>query len=153
VSGVPALRHHKVGRGQSDDSLYIEALGRPRYGEGDRRRAGGEGATLMPVAVHKPQGIYQKVRGRAPDMIAYFEDLAWRSMGSVGLNGLYTMENDTGPGDANRAPFGLMIFHDPQAPKGGQVLEGAQLYDIVPTVLDRYDIPAPKGLRGKVLPI
>ena len=107
----------------------------------------------MPVKVHKPQQIYQKVRGRAPDLIVYFDDLAWRSVGSVGLNSLYTVENDTGPDDANHAPFGLMIFHDPKAPKGGQVLEGAQLYDIVPTVLDRYDIPAPKGLRGKILPI
>ncbi|MDA0265525.1 MAG: alkaline phosphatase family protein [Cyanobacteria bacterium] len=107
----------------------------------------------MPVKVHKPQEIYQKVRGRAPDLIVYFDDLAWRSVGSVGINNLYTVENDTGPDDANHAPFGLMIFHDPKAPKGGQVLEGAQLYDIVPTVLDRYDIPAPKGLRGKVLPV
>lgn len=107
----------------------------------------------MPVKVYKPQEIYQKVRGRAPDLIVYFDDLAWRSVGSVGIDGLYTIENDTGPDDANHAPFGLMIFHDPKAPKGGQVLTGAQLYDIVPTVLDRYDIPAPKGLRGKVLPV
>ncbi|PSR13016.1 phosphodiesterase, partial [filamentous cyanobacterium CCP3] len=51
------------------------------------------------------------------------------------------------------APLGLMIFHDPQEPKGGQVLEGAQLYDLVPTLLNRYGIEAPAGLRGKVLAI
>lgn len=108
---------------------------------------------LLPVKVFKPQQIYQKVRGVAPDLIVYFDDLAWRSVGSVGLNTFYTVENDTGPDDANHAPFGLMIFHDPKAPKGGQVLEGAQLYDILPTVLKRYGLSLPDGLRGKALPV
>jgi predicted AlkP superfamily phosphohydrolase/phosphomutase len=107
----------------------------------------------MPIKVFKPQEIYQKVRGRAPDLIVYFDDLAWRSVGSIGLNSLYTVENDTGPDDANHAPFGLMIFHDPRQPKQGQVLTGAQLYDIVPTVLHRYGLTPPAGLRGKVLPV
>jgi predicted AlkP superfamily phosphohydrolase/phosphomutase len=107
----------------------------------------------MPIKVFKPQEIYQKVRGRAPDLIVYFDDLAWRSVGSIGLNSLYTVENDTGPDDANHAPFGLMIFHDPRQPQQGQVLTGAQLYDIVPTVLHRYGLTPPAGLRGKVLPV
>jgi len=105
------------------------------------------------VKVFRPQQIYQKVRGRAPDLIVYFDDLAWRSVGSVGVGDLYTVENDTGPDDANHAPFGLMIFHDPRSPKQGQVLEGAQLYDILPTFLNRFNVEAPKDLRGKVLDI
>ena len=111
-----------------------------------------EGNALS-VKVFKPQEIYQKVRGRAPDLIVYFDDLAWRSVGSVGINSIHTVENDTGPDDANHAPFGLMIFHDPKASKGGQVLQGAQLYDIMPTMLHRYGIDAPDKLRGKVLDI
>jgi len=103
--------------------------------------------------VMKPQEIYQKVRGIAPDLIAYFDELAWRSLGTVGTGSIHSTENDTGPDDANHAPFGLMIFHDPAQPKQGQVLEGAQLYDILPTLLDRYGVEAPKGLRGKVLPV
>jgi predicted AlkP superfamily phosphohydrolase/phosphomutase len=105
------------------------------------------------VKVFRPQEIYQKVRGRAPDLIVYFDDLAWRSVGSVGVGDLYTVENDTGPDDANHAPFGLMIFHDPRSPQNGQVLEGAQLYDILPTMLHRYGIEAPQDLRGKLLNI
>jgi predicted AlkP superfamily phosphohydrolase/phosphomutase len=107
----------------------------------------------LPVKVFKPQEIYQKVRGRAPDLIVYFDDLAWRSVGSVGINGLYTVENDTGPDDANHAPLGLMIFYDPVAPKGGQEIQEAQLYDIMPTLLHRYGLEAPTGLRGKVLAV
>ncbi|MGB3136192.1 MAG: phosphodiesterase, partial [Nodosilinea sp.] len=107
----------------------------------------------LPVKVFKPQEIYQKVRGRAPDLIVYFDDLAWRSVGSVGINSFYTVENDTGPDDANHAPLGMMIFHDPKSPQGGQVMQGAQLYDIVPTLLSRYGVEAPAGLRGKVLSV
>ncbi|MBE9076917.1 alkaline phosphatase family protein [Romeria aff. gracilis LEGE 07310] len=103
------------------------------------------------VKAHIPQKIYQKVRGIAPDLITYFDDLAWRSVGSVGGGSLYAANNDTGPDDANHAPLGLFIFHDPQQPKGGQRLEGAQLYDILPTLLDRYGIEPPVKLRGRVL--
>ncbi|MBD0334711.1 MAG: alkaline phosphatase family protein [Cyanobacteria bacterium Co-bin13] len=105
------------------------------------------------IKAYNPQQVYQKVRGVAPDLIVYFDDLAWRSVGSVGLNSFFTVENDTGPDDANHAPYGLMIFHDPKQPKQGQVLEGAQLYDIVPTLLDRFGITPPAGLRGKRLPV
>jgi predicted AlkP superfamily phosphohydrolase/phosphomutase len=101
--------------------------------------------------VFKPQQIYQKVRGIAPDLIVYFGDLGWRSVGTVGGNPIYTTDNDTGPDDANHAQYGLMIFHDPQQPGQGQQLHEAQLYDIVPTLLSRYQLPMPAGLRGKVL--
>lgn len=103
--------------------------------------------------VFKPQEIYQKVRGIAPDLIVYFGELAWRSIGTVGGGSLYTTDNDTGPDDANHAQYGLMIFYDPQNPRSGQQLQGAQLYDILPTLLHRFNIAAPAGLRGKVLPI
>ncbi len=107
--------------------------------------------TPMPNRIFKPQQIYQKVRGVAPDLIAYFDELAWRSVGTVGSGDRYTVNNDTGPDDANHAPFGLMIFHDPQNPKRGDRLEAATLYDILPTLLNRYNITPPPGLRGKVL--
>ena len=34
--------------------------------------------------VHKPQDVYPEVRGVAPDLIVYFGDLDWRSVGAVG---------------------------------------------------------------------
>jgi predicted AlkP superfamily phosphohydrolase/phosphomutase len=107
----------------------------------------------MENRVFKPQQIYQKVRGVAPDLIVYFAELAWRSVGTVGGNSLYTIENDTGPDDANHAQYGMIIFHDPQQPQAGQWLENAQLYDVLPTLLDRFGIQPPPGLRGKVLPL
>jgi predicted AlkP superfamily phosphohydrolase/phosphomutase len=103
--------------------------------------------------VFKPQQVYQKVRGIAPDLIVYFGDLSWRSIGSIGDGEIYTTENDTGADDANHAQFGLFIFYDPAAPAGGQQLTNAQIYDILPSLLSRYQLTAPAGLRGKVLPL
>lgn len=106
----------------------------------------------LPTKVYEPQEIYQRVRGIAPDAIAYFDDLAWRSVGLVGGE-LFVTSNDTGPDDANHAPYGLMIFHDPVRPQGGRELHDAQLYDILPTLLARYTVSSPPRLRGKVLPM
>jgi predicted AlkP superfamily phosphohydrolase/phosphomutase len=103
--------------------------------------------------VFKPQNIYQRVRGVAPDLLVYFNRLAWRSIGTVGNDSLLVTENDTGPDDANHAPFGLIISYDPRSPQQGQVLEGATLYDLVPTLLHRYGLTPPRGLRGQVLNI
>ncbi|WP_346290154.1 alkaline phosphatase family protein [Sphaerothrix gracilis] len=113
----------------------------------------GPAGESLNIEIFRPQQIYQKVRGLAPDLIAYFDRLAWRSVGSVGSGAFYTTDNDTGPDDANHAQYGLMIFHDPQQPQDGQVLSEAQIYDILPTLLGRYHLAAPAGLRGKVLPV
>ena len=101
--------------------------------------------------VFTPQQLYRSVRGVAPDLIVYFGDLAWRAVGTVGGGEIYTTENNTGPDDANHAQYGLMIFHDPQHPGQGSKLTGAQIYDVLPTLLTRYGLQAPVGLRGKVL--
>ena len=55
----------------------------------------------MGTKVHKPQDVYPEVRGVAPDLIVYFGDLDWRSVGAVGNPSIYTFENDTGPDGAN----------------------------------------------------
>lgn len=106
------------------------------------------------VKAHRPQDLYQRVRGIAPDLVVYFQDLAWRAIGSVGMGSWYCQENDTGPDDANHAQQGLFIFSDPQQPpKNSGAIAGAQIYDILPTLLDRFDIEAPSNLRGKALSI
>jgi predicted AlkP superfamily phosphohydrolase/phosphomutase len=100
--------------------------------------------------VFTPQQLYRKVRGVAPDLIVYFGDLAWRAIGKVGGGELYTLENDTGPDDANHAQYGMFIFYDPSHPEHGQKIAGAQIYDILPSLLARYAIQAPASLRGQV---
>lgn len=101
--------------------------------------------------VFMPQQIYRKVRGIAPDLLVYFGDLAWRSVGSVGTGSFFTQENDTGPDDANHAQHGLFIWYDPQRLGGGKRLDEARIYDILPSLLARFKINAPGGLGGNVL--
>jgi predicted AlkP superfamily phosphohydrolase/phosphomutase len=101
--------------------------------------------------VFVPQRLYRAVRGVAPDLIVYFGDLAWRAVGTVGGDGIFTQENDTGPDDANHAQHGLFIWRDPQRPGGGRRLDNAQIYDILPTLLRRFNMPVPAGLRGTML--
>lgn len=103
------------------------------------------------TVIYKPQDIYHRVRGVAPDLIAYWGNLSWRSVGSFGHGGYYTLENDTGPDDANHAHNGLFILYDPQSSGGGQVVEGKQLMDVAPTLLELMGMPVPADMQGKRL--
>ncbi|MFQ5853698.1 MAG: alkaline phosphatase family protein, partial [Candidatus Binatia bacterium] len=99
--------------------------------------------------VFKPQQVYRAVRGIAPDLIVYFGNLRWRSVGSVGLGAIHTFENDTGPDDANHSEEGIFILREPGG--RGQQLQGLSLLDIAPTILARFGIAAPAGMQGKVI--
>ncbi|MGB6987091.1 MAG: alkaline phosphatase family protein [Candidatus Aquilonibacter sp.] len=65
--------------------------------------------TPMQTQIFRPHEIYREVRAIAPDMMVYFDDLLWRAVGTVGYDGIYTYENDTGPDDANHAQHGIFI--------------------------------------------
>jgi len=99
----------------------------------------------------RPQQIYRLVRGIAPDLMVYFGDLSWRSVGSLGHGNIHTFENDTGPDTCNHARNGLFILYDPRNPGEGQKIEGAQIYDVAATILDLFDLPAPPGAAGRSL--
>ncbi len=103
------------------------------------------------VKVYKPQQIYQSVRGIAPDLIAYFGELAWRSVGSVGMDSLYTVTNDTGPDDANHAQYGMYIYVDPQPAKPPTPIQDISIYDVVPSLLSRFGLSSPPKLRGRAV--
>ena len=94
-----------------------------------------------------PEALYQNSRGVAPDLLVYFGDLAWRSIGTVGWNSIHVFENDTGPDDANHAQQGMFIFHDPQHDFGGKRLSGLHLMQIAPTVLQQFGIPVPFDMQ------
>lgn len=96
----------------------------------------------------KPEEIYREVNGVAPDLIVYFGDLFWRSVGSIGHGSYYTFENDTGPDDCNHAQYGIAILYDPRNPGNGEQFTGAQLMDIAPTILELMDVPVPDDMYG-----
>ncbi len=101
--------------------------------------------------VFKPQEIYHKVRNVPPDLIVYWGNLSWRSVGSFGHGGWYTFENDTGPDDANHATNGMFILYDPRLPDTHREIKGRQLMDVAPTILDLMSVPVPPDMQGKRL--
>ena len=104
----------------------------------------------LDTTVFKPQEIYESVNRIAPDLMVYFGDLHWRCAGTVGYGRHYTLENDTGPDDANHAQEGMFIIHNPQKSGQGQV-NPYQLMDIAPTVLSLMDIDIPSQMQGRVI--
>ncbi len=104
----------------------------------------------MGTKAFKPEALYRDPANVPPDLLIYFGDLDWRSVGSVGGRELYTFENDTGPDDANHAQHGIFIFHDPRNPRHGQRIADISIYDIAPTLLARLGQPIAPDMIGKV---
>src|SRR5260370_27323540 len=103
----------------------------------------------MGTAVYKPQEIYRECNGVPPDLVVYFGDLFWRSVGTVGHGSIYTFDNDTGPDDCNHAQFGIVIKHEPDAHEapGGRELTALHLMDTTTTILRRLDAPVPADMQ------
>jgi predicted AlkP superfamily phosphohydrolase/phosphomutase len=104
----------------------------------------------MATQAYKPQEIYREVNGVAPDLIVIFDDLQWRSVGTVGNPDVYTFENDTGPDDANHAQMGMYVYSHPSLQPRGRV-DDASLYDVAPTVLAMLGEPVPSDMKGRAL--
>jgi predicted AlkP superfamily phosphohydrolase/phosphomutase len=98
--------------------------------------------------VFKPQEIYHEVNGVAPDLIVYFGDLLWRSVGSLGYGSYHTFENDTGPDDCNHAQNGMVILYDPLNPGNHRPVKKAQLMDVAPTIMEYFGLPVPADMQG-----
>lgn len=95
--------------------------------------------------VFRPEEIYRQVKNTAPDLIAYFGDLYWRSVGKVGYQKIHINENDTGPDDCNHSQYGAFILAAPGCSLQGE-MQDVHLLDLAPTLLELggYD-PLPEA--------
>jgi len=96
--------------------------------------------------VFYPERIYPETRGDKPDMMVYFDNLYWRSAGTLGYPTPYLLENDTGPDDAVHAVDGIFTLYLPGMSNSKQVR--LSIYDFAPTILKLFGIQK-EGLRGK----
>ena len=79
------------------------------------------GCRALPSAVSTVNGV-------APDLIVYFGDLDWRSVGAVGLGSIHTFENDTGPDEANHDWHGIFMLYDPSTPRAAPNFEDLPVF-------------------------
>ena len=84
--------------------------------------------------VLRPEELYSEVNGIPPDLFVYFGDLRWRSIGTIGWNRIHFHENDTGPDDANHAPYGILIS------RPGDTKTGRSLLEIKGMILEHFGL-------------
>lgn len=98
-----------------------------------------EGRT-MSNHVFEPDKLYGNAVGDKPDLMVYFDDLYWRSAGTVGHDSLYLSENDTGPDDSVHSMDGVFMLRVPGRDLGGRQLVGLRVEDIGPSLLKIYGL-------------
>jgi predicted AlkP superfamily phosphohydrolase/phosphomutase len=109
---------------------------------------GDENGAPIGTRVYRPEDIYRHVNGVAPDLIAIFGNLHWRSIGQVGTGTVHLFENDTGPDDANHAENGVLIAAGPGIPQQNAPISGMSLLDFMPTALELYGLEPPENAQG-----
>jgi predicted AlkP superfamily phosphohydrolase/phosphomutase len=129
---VPAEDYERV---RAELKEKLEALGDP------------EGNPIGTVA-HRPEDLYAECRGVVPDLLVYFGDLSWRSIGLVGGGEVHVFENDTGSDDANHAHEGLYVIAGQGIPAGQGPQQNIQ--DVAPTLLHLLGEPVPPDMEGSV---
>ena len=99
--------------------------------------------------VFYPEDIYPEARGDRPDMMVYFDNLYWRSAGTLGYESVYLKENDTGPDDAVHSEYGVLSLYIPSIER--PVYITSSIYDFAPTVLGLLGIKCNTAFHGKSL--
>lgn len=97
-----------------------------------------------------PEDLYVETKGIPPDLMVYFDGLAWRALGGVGPNpeaygdDVFTLRNDRGPDGANHDFSGICISNfkvDSDTTNGSFQRPGTvSINDIMSTVLNYFDI-------------
>ena len=117
----------------------------------DMRKIEGPNGETMKNIIYRPEELYKVTNGDPPDLIAYFDDLYWRSAGTVGHKDMYLPENDKGPDDAVHDWDGIFMIYDPQETLGKGNFGTINIIDIAPTMLKLMGLPIPEDMEGKSL--
>ncbi|BAS28109.1 alkaline phosphatase family protein [Limnochorda pilosa] len=149
--------------------LFVNLKGREPQGtvdpseyEGFRRQLreelealGDEEGRPIGTRVVIPQEVYREVRNLPPDMEVDFGDLRWRSSGAVGGGQIHLRGGEDGIEGANYDWHGIFIMADRKDLAGparkGEPLEGLQLMDVAPTILESLGVPRPSSVHGRVV--
>jgi predicted AlkP superfamily phosphohydrolase/phosphomutase len=100
--------------------------------------------------VFYPEDLYGECIGSKPDMMVYFDNLFWRSAGTLGHNALYLSENDTGPDDSVHWMDGVFLIYNKRKENKNIRLNRLSIYDVAPTILEMMNVDVPSDMEGKV---
>jgi predicted AlkP superfamily phosphohydrolase/phosphomutase len=102
--------------------------------------------------IWRPHEMYKQPTGELSDLMAFFGDLSWRAIGTLGHNAIHIFENDTGPDDAVHDWDGMFMIYDPAQNLGG-INRNLHVLDIAPTVLQAMGLKIPADMTGNALKI
>jgi predicted AlkP superfamily phosphohydrolase/phosphomutase len=105
----------------------------------------------LETSVFKPEEIYCRTRGVAPDLITYARRPYWRkAWGGIGSPTAHTLRNITVADDSKQSQFGAFILAASNSSVRGEII-GAHLLDMAPTVLDLAGYETPPSMQGRSL--
>ena len=106
----------------------------------------------MKNSIMEPLKLYGTAKGDKPDLMVYFDDLDWRSAGTVGHDSLYLFENDTGPDDSVHSMDGVFMMYRPGRDLKGREVKGARAEEMAPTILSMLGVePKGAGFGGRAI--
>jgi len=103
---------------------------------------------VMNTQVHKPEELYPVCIGDKPDLMVYFDNLDYRSAGTIGHKSLYLSENDTGPDDSVHSMEGVFVLHDPEETLAPRSLGSVEITDVSPALARLIGLPPPDVAEG-----
>lgn len=112
--------------------------------------------------VEQPEHIYRSTRGFAPDLLVFFGDLRFRSIGSVGHGRFVVPHDDRGQDTCNHDWNGIFVMgkagqgdaahhstgQRDDAHHGGPTA-GIEIYDVQATIAGLFDLDMPDDLLGR----
>ena len=119
----------------------------------DLKAIGGPKNEQFANRVFTPEQVYDECNGAKPDLMVYFDDLYWRSAGTIGHKSLYLSENDTGPDDSVHWWDGVFVLYNKKkslSSSGGETRR-LSIYDVAPTILEFMGSEVPKDMKGKAI--
>lgn len=107
-----------------------------------------DGSPMKVTTLRRAQ-MYQGAQAqRCPDLYVQFDDLHYLSADSLGHADLVTPVVELGHDDASHANAGFLAMAGPGIPNAGR-FEALSLLDVLPTILDLFNVPVPSDLEGR----
>jgi predicted AlkP superfamily phosphohydrolase/phosphomutase len=88
--------------------------------------------------VERPRDLFREVRGEAPDLLAFFDELSVRALSLVGSRSLYQERDPRGGDAANHDMLGIFVLSGPNVSARGELPE-CSIYDVGKSVLSLFD--------------